>query len=143
MYHNNLKQTHNSIPRNFLIADTFYKSGQIENWGRGTIRICEECEDYGLPIPTFSMNNNLFEVCFNSAENITEKTVEKTVEKILIAIKENPKITQKELAKKASLSIRGVEWNLAQLKSHGILTRIGPDRGGYWQINKQKEEHDE
>ena len=30
-----LNKNHNSVPRNFLIADTFYKSGQIENWGRG------------------------------------------------------------------------------------------------------------
>jgi len=60
--------------------------------------------------------------------------VEKTVEKILEAIKSNPKITQNELAEIAGLTRRGIEWNLAKLKEKGILERIGPAKGGHWEI---------
>jgi len=67
-----------------------------------------------------------------------EKTVEKTVEKILSLIKDNPKITQEELSKQTGLTRRGIEWNLSKLKEKGILKRVGPDKGGYWEIEKIK-----
>jgi len=49
-------------------------------------------------------------------------------------IKENPEITQEELSQKAGISIKGIEWNLAQLKQKGILKRVGPDKGGHWKV---------
>jgi len=60
--------------------------------------------------------------------------VEKTVEKILDSIKSNPKITQNELMEVTSLTRRGVEWNLAKLKEKGIIKRVGPAKGGYWEV---------
>ena len=56
------------------------------------------------------------------------------MEKILDAIKNNPKITQNELAEIAGLTRRGIEWNLAKLKEKGIIKRIGPVKGGYWEV---------
>ena len=50
------------------------------------------------------------------------KTVEETVEKILKAIKDNPKITQNELAEITGLTRRGIEWNLAKLKEKYVNT---------------------
>ena len=67
---------------------------------------------------------------------LPKKTVEKTVEKIIALIKENPKITQAELADLTGLSRRGIEWNIQQLKSLGLLTRIGPDKGGWWKVEE-------
>ncbi len=46
-----LKKPHESYPRNKLMAKTFYKGGHIESWGRGTIKVIEECEKHGLPEP--------------------------------------------------------------------------------------------
>ena len=62
------------------------------------------------------------------------KTVEKTVEKILSAMKDNPSITQQQLVKTTGLSRRGIEWQLNQLKAKGIIRRIGPDKGGRWEV---------
>jgi ATP-dependent DNA helicase RecG len=56
------------------------------------------------------------------------------VERILDVIKNNPKITQNELAEIAGLTRRGIEWNLAKLKEKGIIKRIGPAKGGYWEV---------
>ena len=61
------------------------------------------------------------------------------MEKIVGAIKVNPFITQSELAKITGLSRRGVEWNLQQLRKNGIILRVGPDKGGHWEINKETE----
>jgi len=63
-----------------------------------------------------------------------EKTVEKTVGEILDQIKINPNVTIKELQSKTGLSRRGVEWNIAKLKSEGKIERVGPDKGGYWKV---------
>jgi ATP-dependent DNA helicase RecG len=48
-----LKKSHASKPRNELIADVFFKAGLIETWGRGTVKIIEECKKAGLPEPEF------------------------------------------------------------------------------------------
>ena len=55
-------------------------------------------------------------------------------EKILEAIRENPKITQKQLAAVSGLSLRGVEWNMSKLKNEGKIKRLGSDKKGTWEI---------
>ena len=62
---------------------------------------------------------------------------EKTVEKIILLIKENPNVTQKELVKKTGLTRRGIEWNLAKLKQEKIIKRVGSDKAGHWEIIKK------
>ena len=63
-----------------------------------------------------------------------EKTVEKTVEKIWALIRENPGITQNDIILITGLTRRGVEWNIKKLKDRGVLRRVGPDKGGSWEI---------
>lgn len=46
-----LKVEHNSRPRNPKIADACFKSGYIDAWGRGTLKIIEACKEAGLPEP--------------------------------------------------------------------------------------------
>ena len=65
-----------------------------------------------------------------------EKSNEKSKEKIFTHIKENPRITTVELSESIGLSIGGIEKNLRSLKADGIIRRIGPDKGGYWEIIK-------
>jgi predicted HTH transcriptional regulator len=64
------------------------------------------------------------------------KTVVKTGEKIIALIRRNPVITRAEIAKNTGLSVRGVEWNLNELKKEGMLKRVGPDKGGHWEVVK-------
>jgi len=68
-------------------------------------------------------------------EKSREKNIEKGREKIIELIKSNKYITQIEIADSTGLSIKGVEKNIRQLKTKGLLERIGPDKGGYWKIN--------
>ena len=48
-----LKTIHPSKPRNRLLAQVFYFAGLIEGWGRGTLKIVDECVTHGLPEPDF------------------------------------------------------------------------------------------
>ena len=56
-----------------------------------------------------------------------------TLGKIHETIIDNPIVTR-EYLKVTDLFIRGVEWNLARLKKEGKIKRIGPDKGGHWEI---------
>lgn len=64
----------------------------------------------------------------------TEKSSEKSSEKILLLISDNAFISAKEISKKIGVSSRAVEKQMAHLKAQGILRRVGPDKGGHWEI---------
>ena len=85
-----------------------------------------------LPVHEKAEFENAVEL--ESSEKSSEKSVEKSVEKIVTLIKNDPNITQKELAKQTGLSRRGVEKNISILKKSGKIKRIGPAKGGHWEI---------
>jgi ATP-dependent DNA helicase RecG len=146
-----LFKEHRSIPRNILIASVFYKSGQIESWGRGTLKIINECKIEGLPNPHFSVNKATFSLSFfkkeleKELENEIEKELEKELEnelkdrekQILILIQKNNKITQNELSQIIGITSQNIRKYIAKLKQKGLLERIGSDRSGYWRVMKQ------
>lgn len=49
-------------------------------------------------------------------------------------ILENPTITTEVLAGRIGISIRAVEKHLVNLKAQVLLSRIGPDQGGHWEV---------
>ena len=64
-----------------------------------------------------------------------EKTGEKgTREKIIRFLVEKPSATQDDIAAMTGLSIKGIEWNLKVLKESGRIRRVGPDKGGHWEV---------
>ena len=69
-----------------------------------------------------------------SGKKATEKTTEKTSVRIVKLIRANPSISIGELAEKCGLTDDGVYWQLKQLKAKGIIRRIGPDKGGHWEV---------
>ena len=69
-----------------------------------------------------------------SAEKTRAKMSEKMSENILWLIKDNPKISAKELAYIVNRSSRTIERAIAKLKEEGRIKRIGPDKGGHWDV---------
>ena len=49
-------------------------------------------------------------------------------------MKNNPVITIRELSLSIGLSDRGVKNYIYNLKNQGKIRRIGPDRGGHWEV---------
>jgi len=88
--------------------------GYIDVWGRGTLKIINACKDAGMPEP--------------------ESNVEKGSEKILELIKVSPEISAEELASSIGISSRAVEKQIVVFKKKGLLKRIGPARGGHWEV---------
>ena len=61
----------------------------------------------------------------------TQKTTQK---RILDLIVHNPNITRNELAEACQVSPDGIKWQLKRLQDMKILRRVGPDKGGHWEI---------
>jgi len=62
------------------------------------------------------------------------KSSVKSSVKILNLIRDNKNITIPEIAQELGLSTRAIEKQIAKLKEQNKLKRIGPDKGGYWNI---------
>lgn len=62
------------------------------------------------------------------------KSSGKTAEKILDLVKRQPKTTIPELASALKVTTRAVEKQIAKLKKSGRLRRVGPAKGGRWEV---------
>ena len=139
-----LKKQHLSRLRNKVIANIFYRSGQIESWGRGTLKILENAREGGYPKPEFENFMGGILVRFgrkNFAENQTEadRKVDilanvKYAGKIFALIQENSKIKTSEMAKILSVSNKTIERVLSTLLKEKIIAREGAKKDGFWNI---------
>jgi len=130
--------------RNHLIADLFSRINFGEELGSGMQRMRDVCKKENSPYPEIEYTDTHFYIVFKQSkeylklESTTPKTRVKirvkTGVKIIALIKENPLITIPELAEKIGLTVKGVEWNIKKLKEKGKLKRIGPAKGGYWEV---------
>ena len=142
-----------SILRNPLIAETMYKSRDIEKWASGLKRIHEECtaanvrvEFQQIPMgsvvvfhrPKWEEGEGISD---RDAKGVVEKVVEGVVEKlstnqrkILEAIAKDPAVSAQKLSGLVGISHRKIQDNLSKLKKRGFLKRVGPDKGGHWEI---------
>ena len=142
----NLLGTHRSRPYNPDIANAFFRAGEIETWGRGIERIISGCKDAGCPTPTFNYSTGEMWTVFhfseeyqNSALKGSQKNSQKNSQKIIALITENSYITTKEMADSLGITSRTVANHLRQLQEQKFIRRVGPDKGGHWEIVKEKE----
>ena len=66
---------------------------------------------------------------------VSGKTSGKTSGKILEVIIENSAITIPELSILIGVTERSIERNIQKLQKEGKLKRVGPAKGGYWQVS--------
>ena len=64
----------------------------------------------------------------------TEKSSQKSSQKIMDLIRENNKVTTQEMADTLDISRRAVAKQIAHLQQKGFIRRVGPDKGGHWEI---------
>jgi ATP-dependent DNA helicase RecG len=153
-----LERAHKSTPYNPLIANAFFRSGQIEAWGRGIEKIKSACVKDGLPEPEFRISSSEFMVCFHIRDNnkaIAERTVANgkvivpigtingTINagdnkaRLLKAIADNPAITYDGLSASLSLPRRTVSREMKKLQEDGVIGREGARKNGRWIVKRQ------
>ena len=125
-----------SVSRNPLLFGLFQRMYMVEQIGSGINRIKSALNKAKLPEPKFK-TKGMFNIVFRRpSKDISQKTSVKTSVKIMEYIQDNPNITIPELADKINKTTRTIEMAISKLKNEGRLKRIGPDKGGYWQVIK-------
>lgn len=64
----------------------------------------------------------------------TLKSTLKSSQKILDLLMASPALTTQELAEQLGISRRAVAKHVNTLQSSGRLRRVGPDKGGHWEV---------
>jgi ATP-dependent DNA helicase RecG len=145
-----------SQPHNPLIANAFFRSGQIEAWGRGIEKMKRGCIDDNLPEPEFDISPSMFSICFHIRNNNTASAesqiysanngemngginsgINETRQKILALMLTNPNVTTQELSIELGIDRRNAESHIRALKKNGLLTREGARKNGRWVVTKQ------
>lgn len=146
----------NSFPRNPLLANFCAKTMPYRGLGSGIPRVLRE--DCRIEFRESKQGNQFTAIIWRNAEksadvvenvvgkarddvetpsDVVENVVENkdnVVENILESISKDPSISTKELAGTYSLSERQVQRIMTRLKNKGIIRRVGPDKGGHWEI---------
>lgn len=128
-----LFKEHDSMPRNRKIAEVFFYMGLIERWGSGTIRIAEELENAGLPIPEFYSEAGRFKLTFYkqflTEERLNEMGLSDRQCIAIAYLREHGTITNTDYQGIASVAKRTATRDLNELTSKGILIAEGGSRG--------------
>lgn len=136
--------THRSIPYNPDIANTFFKAGYIESWGRGIEKIVEGSVAYSGKKPKITIGNGFEILIYAKEQSELSQEIDArlgdrlgdTRQIIIDAILENPKISISAMAKKLGISTTAVKKQLEILKNSGIVERVGKPKGGYWRVKQ-------
>ena len=96
-------------------------------YANGKEPIIEEQDVYRIEIPYVPTLQG-------SDVDTTQKTTQKTTQRILEQMKANPYVSREELAEICGLTSDGIKYNIRKLREKGIIKRIGPDKGGHWEI---------
>ena len=148
-----------SRPRNVFLFSLMERMDLVEKVGSGIKRIRTAMRESGLEKPEIESDGDWFSITFFrkpqqvSIEDTTQKTTQnsatqKTTQKrrmiaqkararIVELMKENPLITTDSLAQQLDMTRHGVRYHLNKLEAAGVISRVGPDRGGFWQVQKK------
>ena len=64
-----------------------------------------------------------------------QKTLQKTQQKIIELVKEDAYITTQRMADLIGIDRSNIARAIKKMQHQGILHRVGPDKGGHWEIN--------
>jgi len=137
-----LTNTYVSTPRNRQIAKMVKEMGMIEKYGTGIKRVRKMFIEYRLPEPKFEIIPGGFAVTVYSntdqedhqtTENVVENVVENETQ-ITQLLYQNKSYSAYEIAKILNKSERTIQRYLNLLIKKKRIQRIGPDKGGHWEI---------
>ena len=151
-----LRAGNKSEPRNPIIARVMYARKALEAWGRGIKLIMEECAKAKLPEPQIVSEGGYTKTVFmrpNGRNGTIKKATPKAGLKehdtdldrdlddldlkIVALIIRNNHATYASLSHDCGCSVPTIQRRLRVLQQKGVLRRVGPDRGGYWGVERE------
>lgn len=141
-----LLERHKSRPYNPDIANTFFRAGYVEIWGRGIQKICEACKQLGTPEAEYSVLGGDITVKFAALQSAKMPKRQNgglhgglddaLTDKIIFIIKNNPGITQKDIVLESGIPLRTVQRKMKELQDQHVIERKGGKRYGNWEIQE-------
>ena len=137
---------HRSRPYNPLIANTFFRAGFIEAWGRGIEKIKDSCKEAGNPMPEYTIKREDIMVMFKSLVSDTDQGTNQAadqdnqdgdnsvVTRILKVIQKEPTLSQKKIPDVIGEKHSTVKYYMESMKKSGIIKREGSSQKGKWII---------
>ncbi len=145
-----LSNHYRSTPRNKLLADFFKDLGLIEKYGSGIHRIINYFKEEQLPAPEFQniadgfmvtvYSGSFIELGDKLGDRLGDKLGDRLNDNQLLIIESlinNPYVSFSQLSSIVGISQTAIENNISKLKEIGLLKRIGPAKGGHWEITKR------
>jgi ATP-dependent DNA helicase RecG len=139
-----LTRPHASRPWNPLVAQTFYRRGIIESWGRGTLKMAELTERAGLVPPEFEATGAEVLVRFRPLRYVPPTRVNRDLsalqQEILKILADNGPQSLGEIRFKLSkrTARRTVQDNLRSLRVLDLVDNSGRGAGAKWGLKGNK-----
>ncbi len=134
----NLLEKHASRPYNPDIANALFRSGFIESWGRGTIKIINECKKAGIPEPIFTYDSSDISVEFRkdfyNEKHLQSLDLNERQVKAVLFVKKKGRITNKEYQEINNTTDRTALRDLEILIELNIIKRKGQKKGAYYEL---------
>ena len=134
-----LLDKHPSKPYNPDIANALFRSGYIESWGRGTLKIINECVQFGIPKPKYfydmsgfwvEFRKDVFDMEYLKSLGLNERQIQ-----AIKFVKENGKITNSEYQANYGVARNTATRDLSELVDKGILkSSEAKGAGSYYEL---------
>lgn len=135
----NLSVKHPSKPYNPDIANALFRSGYIESWGRGTLKIINECVQFGIPKPKYfydmsgfwvEFRKDVFDMDYLKSLGLNERQIQ-----AIKFVKNNGKITNSEYQANYGVARNTATRDLSELVDIGILkSSKAKGAGSYYEL---------
>ncbi len=122
-------EKHASRPYNPDIANSLFRSGYIESWGRGTLKIINECKKAGIPEPVFNYDSSDISIEFRkdiyNEKYLRELGLNNRQLDALLHFKYNKEINSSEYMRRYKITDRTARYDLSELVEKNLLLKQG------------------
>ncbi len=133
------------------IANTFFRAGFIEAWGRGIEKIKDSCAEAGNPMPEYTVKKEDIMVTFRSlatsttqdtTQAVTQDTTQaknQTIEnliptRIIKVIRDNPALSQSQIAEMLGEKHDTIKYHMRKTRLSGVISQEGSSQKGKWVV---------
>ena len=134
-----LSVKHPSRPFNPDIANALFRSGYIESWGRGTLKMINECLEFGIPQPKYfydmggfwvEFRKDIFTIEYFKSVGLNERQIQ-----AMKYVKANGKITNSEYQSSYNVARNTASRDLTELVEKGLLkSSESKGAGSYYEL---------
>lgn len=133
-----LKHKHPSKPFNPDIANTLFRAGYIESWGRGTIKIIKACKEHNIAPPIFSNIPTDFQVTLikYSDAGLKDLGLKEELRMIVLYVQEKGSINNTEVQSLTRVSKATATRYLSELEGK-LIEKVGSTGVGTTYVLKE------